>query len=115
MHGWHKRSSWRKRLTRLVWKLILCTTSRASPSIREIKSKSLILLHKPYTSIAHWTTSAASFALNVLGATSACLGDYASARPYFEQSLSLCREIGDRRGEAIVLRNLGALSDSWGD
>jgi predicted ATPase/DNA-binding SARP family transcriptional activator/Tfp pilus assembly protein PilF len=43
------------------------------------------------------------------------LGDYASARAYHEQSLSIYREIGDRSGIANALGNLGDVVYSQGD
>jgi tetratricopeptide (TPR) repeat protein len=41
-------------------------------------------------------------------------GDYANARAYYERSLRLRREIGDRRGEGIAHNNLGVVADSQG-
>ena len=49
-------------------------------------------------------------ALGSLGLVYLRLGDYAGARGYFEQSLRILREIGDRQGEGLVLAHLGLLS-----
>ncbi|MFN7928448.1 MAG: CHAT domain-containing protein [Blastocatellia bacterium] len=46
-------------------------------------------------------------ALINIGKTYSDLGDYRKALEYYEQSLRLRREIGDRRGEAILLTNQG--------
>ena len=54
-------------------------------------------------------------ALNVLGVSSRRPGDTGQAYACFDQALQICREIGDRRGESIVLRNLGGCAaDSSG-
>ena len=46
-------------------------------------------------------------ALNILGVAQLRPGDAAQAYTCFDQALRICREIGDRRGESMVLRNLG--------
>lgn len=43
------------------------------------------------------------------------MGDYQRALGYFEQSLIIKREIGDQRGEGIVLGNLGNVYAHLGD
>jgi tetratricopeptide (TPR) repeat protein len=47
--------------------------------------------------------------------TAQSLGDYAGARTYYDQSLGIAREIGDRWGEGIRLLNLGWLFWQQGD
>ena len=42
-------------------------------------------------------------------------GDYATALGYLEQSLTICREIGDKAGEGATLNNLGQIYDARGD
>ena len=47
--------------------------------------------------------------LRGLGGLCDAQGDHAGAQEYYEQALELHREIGDRRGEAWTLNNLGVL------
>jgi tetratricopeptide (TPR) repeat protein len=42
-------------------------------------------------------------------------GDYAAAHARFEQSLAIRGELGDRRGIAWSLNNLGSVATEWGD
>ena len=42
-------------------------------------------------------------------------GDYAAARASYEQSIAICRELGDRRGIAGSLNNLGSIASAQGD
>ncbi len=42
-------------------------------------------------------------------------GDYASARAFSEEGLTLCRELGDKRGVAFALINLGRVALNQGD
>lgn len=53
--------------------------------------------------------------LHVLGVIMLNLGDEARARPFFEESLSLYREIGNRRGIALTLVYFGHLALYDGD
>ncbi|MCW3099654.1 MAG: adenylate/guanylate cyclase protein, partial [Chthonomonadaceae bacterium] len=53
--------------------------------------------------------------LNGAGALACYQGDYASARGYLEESLTIEREIGDRQGIAVSLNNLGAVAHNQGD
>ncbi|MDD4653568.1 MAG: tetratricopeptide repeat protein [Methanothrix sp.] len=53
--------------------------------------------------------------LNLLGLTSAALGDARKAIEYHEQSLAIAREIGDRRGEGANLGNMGSAYAALGD
>jgi tetratricopeptide (TPR) repeat protein len=45
--------------------------------------------------------------LNNLGIVAEALGEYAAARSYYEQSLAIDQEVGDRWGGGICLSNLG--------
>ncbi|MEN6410939.1 MAG: tetratricopeptide repeat protein, partial [Anaerolineaceae bacterium] len=56
-----------------------------------------------------------SQAIHSLGVLRRRHGDYSGAIPFFERSLQHRREIGYRRGEAIVLANLGLTSHFLGD
>jgi len=47
--------------------------------------------------------------LNGAGILATRQGDYPSARAYHEESLNILREIGDRRGIALLLNNLGSV------
>ncbi len=42
-------------------------------------------------------------------------GDFAAARPLFEESLTLCRELGNKQGVGCTLNNLGAIAFASGD
>jgi tetratricopeptide (TPR) repeat protein len=42
-------------------------------------------------------------------------GDYDTALRYLEQSLQICREIGDKAGEGTTLNNLGLIYQARGD
>ena len=53
--------------------------------------------------------------LRSLGNVSVHQGDYPKGRAYYEQSLGISREIGDRRGEADALNNLAIASWDQGD
>ncbi|CAK0751897.1 hypothetical protein CCP3SC1_10082 [Gammaproteobacteria bacterium] len=46
--------------------------------------------------------------VNYFGVNKLRCGDYATALTYWEQSLAIQREIGDKAGEGITLSNLGA-------
>ena len=48
--------------------------------------------------------------LNNLGFLAIRLGNYSAARDYLEQTLALCRVMGDKQGIAAVLANLGAIA-----
>ena len=52
---------------------------------------------------------------NNLGLAYDSLGDYPRAIDFYQQSLAIDREIGDRNGEAKSLGNLGTAYDSLGD
>ena len=54
-------------------------------------------------------------ALNAAGGLAFEQGDYSSARVLFEESLSLCRELGDKPGIASTLGNLGIVASDQGD
>jgi DNA-binding NarL/FixJ family response regulator len=54
-------------------------------------------------------------ALNAAAVLARAQGDYAAARPLFEESLAIFRELGDRRGIANALHNLGSVSRFQGD
>src|SRR5205823_2843623 len=54
-------------------------------------------------------------ALGGAGCLAYAQGDYASARMSFEESLSIHRELGDRRGIAVSLGNLGSLAYRMSD
>jgi hypothetical protein len=59
-----------------------------------------------------------SVGLDTLGEIALAEGDYARARPLFEQSLAMCREAGNRHRMADELRNLGhtaRFEGSFGD
>ena len=67
---------------------------------------------KPTPMRAKLLARAAGFALSI--------GDYERARPYLEESLAVCREIGDLKGEARALGGLGVVAmyqsrfeDAW--
>jgi predicted ATPase/class 3 adenylate cyclase/Tfp pilus assembly protein PilF len=54
-------------------------------------------------------------ALNGAGRLADREGDHAAARSLYEQSITLRRELGDKRGVAESLRNLGILANQEGD
>jgi tetratricopeptide (TPR) repeat protein len=54
-------------------------------------------------------------AFNNLGVVAKKQNDYTEARACCEQSLRICREIGDRYNEGIMLNNLGSMSDEQGE
>jgi predicted ATPase/DNA-binding SARP family transcriptional activator len=53
--------------------------------------------------------------LNGMGALAVRQGDYAAARPLFEQSLAIQRELKDKESMAALLHNLGSIAWSQGD
>jgi predicted ATPase/transcriptional regulator with XRE-family HTH domain/Tfp pilus assembly protein PilF len=54
-------------------------------------------------------------ALHAAGRLGFLQGDFAGARDYFESSLAIRRELGDKAGIAVSLNNLGILSLDLGD
>jgi len=60
-------------------------------------------------------TSARARVLHGLGTVIYEISDYAQARPLLEESLSIWREVGDRRGMAAALSSLGWLAVEVGD
>ena len=50
-----------------------------------------------------------------LGTVFTCLGEYENAKKYLEKSLAICKEIGQRSGEATSYANLGSLFQSLGE
>jgi predicted ATPase/class 3 adenylate cyclase/Tfp pilus assembly protein PilF len=60
-------------------------------------------------------SSARAKALNGAGNLAYSQGDYASAHAYYEESLTIRREVGDRSGIAGSLNNLGLVAHSQGD
>jgi non-specific serine/threonine protein kinase len=70
------------------------------------------ILHLPG---AHVRTAGRARALNALGTIVHEIGEFASARSYLDESLSIFREIGDRNGIATVLNDLGWVSIHEGD
>ncbi len=54
-------------------------------------------------------------ALNAAGALAYYQGDYAAAQPLYEESLAIRRELGDGRGIAVALNNLGNVASELGD
>ena len=54
-------------------------------------------------------------ALNGAGVLARMQGDYAAARAFHEESLTLCRESGNKRGIANSLSNLGGVGQNQGD
>ncbi|WP_199333776.1 tetratricopeptide repeat protein [Oculatella sp. FACHB-28] len=53
--------------------------------------------------------------LNSIGAVNDLLGNYPQALEYYEQSLALSQELGDRAGEAATLGNIGIVNDLLGN
>ncbi|MEK6606010.1 MAG: tetratricopeptide repeat protein, partial [Nitrospirota bacterium] len=53
--------------------------------------------------------------LSYRGQTAHLMGDHAAALGHYSQALALSREIKDRRGEAVVLNNLGLLQQARGE
>lgn len=70
------------------------------------------LLSQPKT-LAH--TSERAKALHSAGNLADTQGDYDAARAYYEESLAVYRELGDRRGAARPLNGLGLVSLGQGD
>src|SRR5574341_38956 len=60
-------------------------------------------------------TSSRARVLHGLGTIIHEISDYAQARPLLEESLSIWRELGDRRGMAAALNSLGWLAFEVGD
>ena len=60
-------------------------------------------------------TSERAKVLDVAGALARRQGDYPAARALGEESLAISRELGERRGVATSLRNLGTVADRQGD
>ncbi len=60
-------------------------------------------------------TRARADALNVAGALANMQGGYATARSLHEESLTIRRELGDKRGIAGSLNNLGIVAQEQGD
>jgi tetratricopeptide (TPR) repeat protein len=60
-------------------------------------------------------TSERAKALNGAGTIAYMMGDYASARTYHGESLTIMREIGDRNGIANALTSLGNVAAGQGD
>ena len=56
-----------------------------------------------------------AFYLSEAGADFYRIARYADALPLFEQSLAICREIGDKAGEGATLNNLSQIYDARGD
>jgi tetratricopeptide (TPR) repeat protein len=56
-----------------------------------------------------------SASLTGLGIVAARQGDYAEAIEYYEQSLTLKRELGDAAGVALTSYNLGLVYEEQGD
>jgi non-specific serine/threonine protein kinase len=54
-------------------------------------------------------------ALRGSGVMAELRGDYPAARALYEQSIAICRGLGDRRGIAAVLNNLGSVASAQGD
>ena len=54
-------------------------------------------------------------ALNGAGNLAVLQGEYVQAATFYEESLSLRRELGDKRGVAASLTNLGVVADKYGD
>jgi len=54
-------------------------------------------------------------ALNLLGKQYHALGDYETALKYYQQSLAISREIGDRSGEGTTLNNIAGIYRARGD
>ena len=53
--------------------------------------------------------------LNELGRLYASIGKVSDALPYYQASLKLSREIGDRAGEGVTLNNLSQIYHARGD
>lgn len=54
-------------------------------------------------------------ALHGAGNLASHQGDYARARPFLEESVALCRELGDQRGVVQGLTDLGGVARAQGD
>jgi tetratricopeptide (TPR) repeat protein len=57
----------------------------------------------------------AADSLRLLGNVCGYVNDYAEAIAFYERSLDICREIGDRQGEGKVLGNIGSIAYDQGD
>ncbi len=60
-------------------------------------------------------TEARAKTLNAAGGLAYRQGDYVAAPAFYEQSLAIRRELGDRKGVAVALSNLGNVSSEQGD
>jgi predicted ATPase/DNA-binding SARP family transcriptional activator len=60
-------------------------------------------------------TAARAKALNGAGALARSQGDFIAARSLGEESLRICRELGDQQGIALSLNNLGIVAKDQGD
>jgi predicted ATPase/DNA-binding SARP family transcriptional activator/uncharacterized protein HemY len=65
--------------------------------------------------VAQARTAVRAKVLNGLGTLTYSQGDYAAARTWHEESLSIRRELGDRQGIAASLNNLGNVAYDQGD
>ncbi|MBE7535016.1 MAG: CHAT domain-containing protein [Anaerolineales bacterium] len=54
-------------------------------------------------------------ALGQTGKLHVHVGMFKEAMPYFEQSLDICRQIGDKAGEGATLNNISQIYDAQGD
>ncbi len=52
--------------------------------------------------------------LNELGLLFNSLGKYEEALKYYQDSLEICKEVGDRQGEGATLNNIGLIYQFWG-
>lgn len=75
--------------------------------------ESLALLRR--VDAAHDTRRELIFTLNYLGAVYRHLGEYEPAKQYLQESLAICREVGDRFGLSIALNILGQVAYLQGD
>ena len=64
---------------------------------------------------AEASTSARAKGLHGLGTIIFEISEFAQARPFLEESLSIWRELGDKKGTAAALNNLGWLASQIGD
>ena len=60
-------------------------------------------------------TAVRAYAQACAGRLAWAQGDHAAARPLFEESLAVLRELGDTRGVAFSLLNLGMVANGQGD
>jgi tetratricopeptide (TPR) repeat protein len=56
-----------------------------------------------------------TFSLNNLGQVAYTLGEYPEAKDLFQESLTICQEMGDRRGIALCLSFLGDVVQMMGE